>query len=236
MPLRPLLCCVRRGRADSRWDTDTPPPPRFLRSVSVRGCSNILSGHGDLPSDKQKQCCVAYGQGHREVGVPPLPRLNNHTRASSSHGILRIFFWQKAMSTEACRLGLTENHPDHGLFRHLGKIGANHGLFRPSGFDLHSPFWSMAIEVSRIQHHTPHHHILNSSFTRSTLIHAADPEPPPRVDVPSPAASSRSVVASSVSYHLPNQTAKAPHQNILSLHSLPRSHTFLCRSRGPDKP
>lgn len=120
-----------------------------------------------------------------------------------------------------------ENHPDHGLFRHLGKIGANHGLFRPSGFDLHSPFWSMAIEVTRFQHNP------QPPFTRSTLIHAADPEPPPRVDVPSPAASSRSVVASSVSYHLPQTRPQRPHiKTFYLLHSLPRSHLFLCRSRG----
>lgn len=79
-------------------------------------------------------------------------------------------------------------------------------------FFLHSPVWSMAMmDASRIQHHTT---IPSSSFTRSTLIHAADPEPAPRVDVLSPAASSRSVAAPSVSYHLPNQTTNAPHQKI----------------------
>lgn len=69
----------------------------------------------------------------------------------------------------------------------------------------------MAIEVTGIQHHP------QPPFTRSTLIHAADPEPPPRVDVPSPAASSS--FGRCIIRLLPppqNQTATAPHQNILS--------------------
>ncbi|KAK0740254.1 hypothetical protein B0T18DRAFT_205271 [Schizothecium vesticola] len=95
--------------------------------LSVRGCSNIFD-EAWRPVVGQAEAEPCYDRGHRKVGVPPLLWFDSHTMS----------------------IAIIRNTPyifsDHGLFRHLGKTGANHGLFRSSGLDLHSPFWSMAID------------------------------------------------------------------------------------------